>query len=62
LLGPTTPLSPMLFEMGVTVLSGSVVEQPLPVVNGVIEDAGFRKLRKMGIRLVSMVKDDLPIQ
>ena len=62
LLGPTTPLSPILFEMGVTVLSGSVVEQPLPVVNGVIEDAGFRKLRKMGIRLVSMVKDDLPIQ
>ncbi|MCL4395776.1 MAG: DUF364 domain-containing protein [Chloroflexi bacterium] len=53
-LGPTTPLSPVLFDCGVDVLSGAVVEEVDPVVRAVSQGANFRQLHPMGVRLVTM--------
>lgn len=57
--GPTTPLSPVMFEVGATILSGAVVEKPEPVLRGLIEGANFHQLRQMGARLVSMTAEGL---
>lgn len=54
IVGPTTPLSPVLFEQGATILAGAIVENPESVLRGVREGANFHQLRQMGVRLVSM--------
>lgn len=53
-IGPTTPLSPILFELGATILSGAVVEHPESVLRGLEQGANFHQLRQMGVRLISM--------
>ncbi len=55
-LGPSTPLSPVLFEHGVHLLSGSVVEDIESVVRAVCQGANFRQIHKQGVRLVTMKK------
>jgi uncharacterized protein (DUF4213/DUF364 family) len=57
-LGPTTPLSPVLFERGVHLLSGAVVEQIDPVLRAVSEGANFKQVRRRGVRLVTMRRKD----
>jgi uncharacterized protein (DUF4213/DUF364 family) len=52
MLGPTTPLAPVLFEYGVDVISGTVVEDIDCVLRGVSQGATFRQIR--GKRLVTM--------
>jgi hypothetical protein len=59
IVGPTTPLSPVLFEMGATILSGSIVENPAAVLRGLSQGANFHQLRQMGVRLVSMTSESL---
>ncbi len=59
IVGPTTPLTPILFEMGAVILSGAVVEQPEPVIRALKEGANFHQLRQMGVRLVSMTAERL---
>jgi hypothetical protein len=54
LLGPSTPLAPLLFDYGVHLLSGSVVEEIDAVLQGVSQGAGFRQLHRLGVRLVTM--------
>ncbi len=54
LLGPTTPLSPTLFEYGVHILSGAVVENVDAVLHAVSQGANFRQVRRQGVRLVTM--------
>jgi uncharacterized protein (DUF4213/DUF364 family) len=54
LLGPTTPLSPLLFEYGVDILSGSVVEDLEGVLNTVGQGGNFRQVHRAGVRLVTM--------
>ncbi len=56
LLGPTTPLTPLLFERGVDWLSGAIVEDVDAVLRGVSQGAGFRQLHRMGVRLVTLAK------
>jgi uncharacterized protein (DUF4213/DUF364 family) len=53
-LGPSTPLSPILFNRGVHILSGSIVEDVEAVLRGVSQGANFRQLHQLGIRLVTM--------
>jgi len=57
IVGPTTPLSPVLFDMGATILSGAMVENPEAVLRGLREGANFHQLRQMGVRLVSMTTE-----
>lgn len=54
LLGPSTPLTPLLFDRGVDLLSGSVVEEIDAVLHGVSQGASFRQLHRLGVRLVTM--------
>lgn len=57
LLGPTTPLCPILFEHGVDILAGSIVEKPEPVFRTLQEGGNFRQLHRAGVRLVTIRKD-----
>jgi uncharacterized protein (DUF4213/DUF364 family) len=54
LLGPSTPLSPLLFAEGVDVLSGAVVEDVDRGVRLVQQGATFRQIRQQGVRLVTI--------
>ena len=59
LLGPSTPLAPRLFEIGIHVLSGSIVEQPETVLPLIRQGANFRQMKTQGgIRLVTLEKPD----
>jgi hypothetical protein len=57
-LGPSTPLSPLLFEYGVHLLSGAVVEDVTAVLQAVSQGANFRQLHQQGVRLVTMQKNE----
>lgn len=52
LLGPTTPLSPVLFDYGVDVLAGTVVTDPPVALRHAAEGCIFRQMR--GVRLVTL--------
>jgi uncharacterized protein (DUF4213/DUF364 family) len=53
-LGPSTPLCPVLFDHGVHLLSGAVVTAIDPVLHALSQGAVFRQLHKAGVRLVNM--------
>lgn len=53
-LGPTTPLSPVLFQYGVDILAGAIVEKPEPVIRTLQQGGNFRQLHQAGVRLVTM--------
>jgi uncharacterized protein (DUF4213/DUF364 family) len=53
-LGPTTPLSPVLFDYGVSIASGAVVQQIDAVLRHVQQGANFRQVRRAGVRLVNI--------
>lgn len=57
-LGPSTPLSPVLFDHGVHLLSGAVVEDVDAVLRAVSQGANFRQVHRHGVRLVTL--GDLP--
>lgn len=57
LLGPSTPLSPVLFETGVNALSGTRVDDTEQVLLSVGQGATFRQIkRRGGLRLLTWVK------
>jgi uncharacterized protein (DUF4213/DUF364 family) len=58
-LGPSTPLSPILFNHGVHLLSGSVVEDVEAVLRAVSQVANFRQLHQQGVRLVTMQRGQM---
>ncbi len=53
-IGPSTPLSAHLFNVGVNMLCGSIVENIDAVVEDVLAGEGFRQIKKKGVRLVTM--------
>jgi uncharacterized protein (DUF4213/DUF364 family) len=55
MLGPTTPLSPLLFDHGVDLLAGTQVVDPVEALTVAGQGAIFRQMR--GVRLVTMSKD-----
>jgi uncharacterized protein (DUF4213/DUF364 family) len=57
LLGPSTPLSPVFFEFGVDVISGSVVTNIEPVLRLVSQGANFHQMHCGGVRLVNIYKE-----
>jgi uncharacterized protein (DUF4213/DUF364 family) len=56
-LGPSTPLSPVLFDHGVHLISGSVVEDIDSVLRAVSQGANFRQVHRQGVHLVTMQKE-----
>lgn len=54
ILGPTAPLSPVLFHYGVDAVSGTKVVDPEAVLRGVSQGATFRQLQ--GVRLLTMAR------
>ncbi len=58
-LGPSTPLSPVLFGHGVHILSGAVVEDSETVLRAVIQGANFRQVHRQGVRLVTMQRTEM---
>lgn len=57
MIGPTTPLSPVLFAHGVDVLAGCQVVEPAPVFAGIRQGLSFREFKKLGIQFVAWSKD-----
>lgn len=57
-LGPSTPLSPVLFDYGVDLICGSLVTKIVPVLRAVRQGANFRQVHRAGVRLISMARKD----
>jgi uncharacterized protein (DUF4213/DUF364 family) len=57
MLGPSTPFSPLLFERGIDVLSGTVVDDPPAAIQTLCQGASFRQMR--GVRLMTMARAGL---
>ena len=57
LLGPSTPLSPILYRHGINVISGTIVTDPSAVLMAIGQGVSFRQLRQQNlVRLVTMKK------
>ena len=57
MLGPSTPLSPVLFDTGVSVLSGTVVRDPERALRSISQGATFRQIKRNGgLSLLSMTR------
>ncbi len=57
-LGPTTPLSSVLFDYGADVISGTLVTDPEIVLRYVSQGASFRQIkRSKGVKLLTMTRD-----
>ena len=57
LLGPSTPLSQVMFDYGIDLLAGAVVEKINPVLETVRQGGNFRQVRRAGVRLVTYSSD-----
>jgi len=56
-LGPTTPLSPVLFDYGADVISGTLVTDPETVLRYVSQGASFRQIKRSGgVKLLTMTR------
>ena len=58
LLGPSAPLSPVLFDHGVDLICGSMVTEIEPVLRAVRQGANFRQVHRAGVRLISFARDE----
>ena len=55
--GPTSPLSPVLFDYGVDVIGGTMVVEPERVIRYITEGAVFQQVE--GVKLLNMAREDL---
>ncbi len=54
LIGPSTPLTPRLFDFGIDILSGVDLTEIDPVLRVVSQGGNFRQVHKAGARLVNL--------
>ena len=54
-LGPSTPLSPVLFDRGVSILSGAQVVDEAAALGTLCQGATFQQME--GVRLVTLARD-----
>ena len=59
LVGPSTPWSPRLFDLGADVLAGSVVADPGRVMKAVAKDLPFYEIKRAGVRLAVWARPGL---
>jgi hypothetical protein len=57
--GPSTPLSPALFEHGVHRLCGAIVRDEAAVLRAVAAGEGFHGVHQAGVELVTLSADGL---
>jgi uncharacterized protein (DUF4213/DUF364 family) len=55
MLGPSTPLSPVLFDHGISVISGAQVVDVEAVLRTISQGATFRQVE--GVRLLTMTRE-----
>ena len=55
ILGPTTPLSPILFDYGADILAGAKVVEPSKTIRSISQGAIFTQVE--GVKLVTMAKE-----
>lgn len=53
LIGPSTPMSTVLFEYGADILAGCRVTDPPGVLKAVRADGSFREIKKAGVQLIA---------
>lgn len=56
LIGPTTPLTAVLFDHGIDVISGSKVVNPQEVIRFISQGATFKELHHHGVKLLTMMR------
>lgn len=54
MIGPTTPMSPVLFDYGIDILAGSKIYDPQGIMRGIEQGGNFRQLH--GIQVLTMRK------
>ncbi|MBW1971275.1 MAG: DUF364 domain-containing protein [Deltaproteobacteria bacterium] len=59
MIGPTTPLTPILFDYGLDVISGSIVISTEKILPYIQEGASFRQIHPHGVKLVTMTKEKI---
>lgn len=60
LLGPTTPMTPVLFDFGIDIISGSLVTDVPLALKSIGEGVNFRQLKRTGsVRLITMTRGAL---
>ena len=58
LLGPSTPMTPVLFDYGIDIISGSLVTDTVTALQYISEGANFRQLKRSGsVRLITITKN-----
>lgn len=60
LLGPTTPLTPVLFEHGVSLLSGSRIVDEAAALRTIAQGANFQQVE--GVRLLTLARAGLDVE
>jgi uncharacterized protein (DUF4213/DUF364 family) len=61
LVGPSTPLSPVMFDFGLDILCGSVVTAVEPVLKVIGQAGTFRQVRDAGVRMVTMLRPGVAV-
>lgn len=56
ILGPSSPLSPVLFDFGVSLVSGSIITNTDAVKRTALQGGHFRQLHQAGVRLVNIMR------
>ncbi len=54
LIGPTSPLSPILFDYGIDAICGSKIIDPDSLIRSISEGATFKEVK--GVKLVTFIK------
>jgi uncharacterized protein (DUF4213/DUF364 family) len=58
LVGPSAPLSPVLFDFGIHLVAGAVVVHIDAVLQAVMQAGNFRQIHQSGVRLVGIQKNN----
>ena len=57
LTGPSSPLSPLLFEFGIDAICGARVSNPAAVAPFIIQGASFKQFHSVGVRLLTLRRE-----